>query len=287
MATPSDVLEIAASQIGYSRWTDPQAGTKYGRWYAEVTHEPYYAQNGVPYCAMFVSWVLAQAKQACAGFPGAYCPTMLQAARRAGLAVAYKDARPGDIVFFDWDGGETDHVGIVELNKGSYYQTIEGNTSSGTSGSQGNGGVVARRTRALSVVCGVVRPPYTTSSDGAPVEVTTLAVDGVIGPESVKGWQRAMKTPVDGVVSGQLEEYADAYPQLKTVEFGGGGSSLMRAVQNVVGVPDPTGVIYHHTISLLQAWLVGMGHNLEGARVGELDTITAMAVQRSINDKAW
>ena len=34
MATASEVLRIAAGEIGYSRWTDPQPGTKYGRWYA-------------------------------------------------------------------------------------------------------------------------------------------------------------------------------------------------------------------------------------------------------------
>ena len=35
MATASEVLRIAAGEIGYSRWTDPQPGTKYGRWYAQ------------------------------------------------------------------------------------------------------------------------------------------------------------------------------------------------------------------------------------------------------------
>ena len=29
MATASEVLRIAAGEIGYSRWTDPQPGTKY------------------------------------------------------------------------------------------------------------------------------------------------------------------------------------------------------------------------------------------------------------------
>ena len=44
MATPNDVLNIAAKEVGYSRWTDPQPGTKYGRWYAELTKSPYFGR---------------------------------------------------------------------------------------------------------------------------------------------------------------------------------------------------------------------------------------------------
>lgn len=41
--------------------------------------------------------------------------------------------KPGDIVFFDWDGsrsiGRIDHVGIVEQVRGKKIITIEGNTT--------------------------------------------------------------------------------------------------------------------------------------------------------------
>ena len=70
----ADVIRIAAAEVGYSRWSDPEQGTKYGRWYAEKTGSGYYGTNGVPYCAMFVSWVMAQAGARCEGIPGAYCP---------------------------------------------------------------------------------------------------------------------------------------------------------------------------------------------------------------------
>lgn len=278
MATASEVLKIAASQIGYSRWDDPKQGTKYGRWFAEITGDAYYAQNGVPYCAMFASWVLAQAKQSCAGFPGAYCPTMLAAARRAGLAVAYKDARPGDIVFFDWDGGVTDHVGFVELNKGSYYQTIEGNTSSGVSGSQDNGGVVARRTRALSSVCGVVRPPYAAASNDD-AGTGALKVDGILGRQSVSKWQRVMCTPVDGIVSDQWKPNAKWYPALEAVEFGdgGSGSTLVKAIQKATGA-EIDGILGPVTIRAIQRHL-----GLESGADGFLGPTTAKAIQRRLN----
>ena len=103
MATANDVLRIAASQVGYSRWTDPLPGTVFGRWYADLVDNPWFGTNGVPYCAMFVSWVLAQAGQSCAGFPTAGCGSALTGATKAGIVLADKrDARPGDIVIFDW-----------------------------------------------------------------------------------------------------------------------------------------------------------------------------------------
>lgn len=146
----SSVLSVARREIGYSRWNDPQAGTKYGRWFAQKIGEPYYGESGVPYCAMFVSWVFDQAGATCAGLPGAYCPTMLSAA--SSRVVAIRSAQPGDIVYFDWGNDRVpDHVGIVEQNNGSYITTIEGNTS---------GGIVARRTRSWGVVRAIVRPSY-------------------------------------------------------------------------------------------------------------------------------
>lgn len=161
MPSVDTLLSVARGQIGYSRWDDPETGTKYGRWYAEKYGPAWLAGNGVPYCAMFVSWVFDRAGVSCAGLPGAYCPTMLQAGIDADDDYSAFNAEPGDIVYFDWQSdGVSDHVGIVEENTGSYLVTIEGNTSKGSSGSQSNGGVVARRTRSYSVVKRVVRPSF-------------------------------------------------------------------------------------------------------------------------------
>lgn len=158
MATPQTVLDIARGEIGYSRWNDPLEGTKYGRWYAELTGEEWYGASGVAYCAMFVTWVFHHAGQEAPGLPGAYCPNIVNAGRKAGATVPVRNSLPGDIVLFDWGGdGVSDHVGIVEANNGSYLTTIEGNTSD-TNNS--NGGTVARRTRAYSTVICVIRPVY-------------------------------------------------------------------------------------------------------------------------------
>ena len=154
----NDVLAKARGEIGYSRWSDPQTGTKYGRWYAKYTGVAYYGTSGVPYCAMFVSWVFNQIGAKCVGLPAAYCPYILRDARNAGKTVSKANAKPGDVVLFDWEGdGTADHVGICESNHGSYLTCIEGNTDNG---------IVARKNRPYSCIIGVVRPNYAVGITG-------------------------------------------------------------------------------------------------------------------------
>lgn len=165
MASANKVLSIAAGEVGYIALNDPNEGSKYGRWMADKTGNSYYRGHStkVPWCAMFASWVLDQAGMTVPGMPTASCTALRNACASAGMIVPKMSAQPGDIVIFDWPGsndGANDHVGFVELNRSTYIQTIEGNTSSGASGSQGNGGMVARRTRDWSVVQDVIRPAY-------------------------------------------------------------------------------------------------------------------------------
>lgn len=274
--TAADVLRVAAGEIGYSRWNDPQEGSKYGRWYAALTKSPYFAANGVPYCAMFVSWVFAQAGATAVGLPGAYCPTMLAAAKGKGKTVPKISAQPGDIVYFDFAGsGVTGHVGIVERNTGTYLVTIEGNTSSGTSGSQANGGVVARRTRAYATVAGIVRPDWTKQPVPPAPSGADLVVDGVLGSLSVKALQRKLGTPVDGVVSGQESYWRQRFSALIAVEFGGGGSLMVAALQAKLGV-YADGILGPATI---RAWQAKLGVTVDGY----LGDVTAKKIQRSLN----
>lgn len=164
MASAEKVLQVAQGEVGYSRWDDPESGTKYGRAFAEYTGNSYYAQSGVPYCAMFVWWVLNQCGVELAGMPTASCGVLLNACTSAGLVLPNKqNAQAGDIIIFDWANvaGGNDHVGFCKRNNGANLTTIEGNTSAGNSGSQGNGGAVAERTRTWDVVQAVIRPNYT------------------------------------------------------------------------------------------------------------------------------
>ena len=292
MATAQDVLRVAEGEVGYSRWDDPLPGSKYGRWYeAYVDRDASnydFGASGVPYCAIYTSWVFDQAGASCVGLPGAYCPTMLEAAEDAGATVPPRQAKPGDVVYFDWNGdGEVDHVGIVAANCGSHLVTIEGNTSSGASGSQGNGGVVAMRQRDFSCIAAVVRPSYGPGDTGQSAS-DLLDLDEVIGPKTVTKWQRQVGTEPDGVVSGQNYDCYPAYPRMESVTYEGDGSQLMLRVQETIGVPDPKGVISHGTVCYLQGWLYMRGYTyVLKDPAGVLDRWTARGVQESLNNGEW
>jgi hypothetical protein len=146
--TADDVLRIAKAELGN---TD---GTKYGKWYKNnVDGSDCFDAPGIPWCAMNTSWVFDKAGVKCAGLPGAYCPTMLAKAENAGKAVAAKNCKSGYVVYFDWDGGEADHVGICVENhpESSCMDTIEGNTDEG---------VVRIKRRYYSNIVGCVKPEY-------------------------------------------------------------------------------------------------------------------------------
>lgn len=168
MSAAKNVLYCARQWIGYSRWDDPEPGTVFGRWYAKLVDDPYFGESGIPYCAMFVSYCLNWAGFEAAGLPGAYVPWILSANSDAGRLVANEEAQPGDLVMFDWQGdGVADHISIVEENHPDegWMQTIEGNTSPSSGGSQSNGGGVYRRARNYSSIIGVARPYYETQEE--------------------------------------------------------------------------------------------------------------------------
>lgn len=251
MVRSSDVLRIAAGEIGYSRWDDPQRGTKYGRDYAS-RHGSFYGNSGVAYCAMFVTWVLRKAGMQVPGGDFAYCPYGLRDMRRLGLEVNKRHAQPGDIVFFDWDGGVSDHVGFVEVNRGGWIQTIEGNTRD----SRGRNGGVARKTRAWENVAGVIRPKYDVTV--VPKRSNAgLVIDGWFGTKSIRVWQRVMGTPIDGVVSSQAACNRVFLPRVGSGwEFVNHpyGSSVVCAWQKKLGV-TVDGVMGKQTVKATQRLL--------------------------------
>ena len=165
MGTREDVCRIARGEVGYNRYNDPQEGTIYGRWYAEQTENEYFAKNGVPYCAMFVSYVLALAGVSAVALPGAYVPTIEQANKKRGRAIPCEEAQAGDLACFDWQqDGESDHIGIVIANspESRKLTTVEGNTSDA---SLGNGGRVAIRYRSYDLVSSICVPYYDEESE--------------------------------------------------------------------------------------------------------------------------
>lgn len=202
MSAQSKVLATAAREIGYSRWTDKKRGTKYARETQPVfwPRDTWLLANGISYCDLFVTWVfwkaLGKAFVTDGGLPaGASYNTDYRASK--GGRIPKSQARPGDVLVFDWNWAtaSTNHVGILEkvLPSGN-YQTIEGNTSTGSSGSQSNGGRVARRTRRPGQVRYVIRPNWSKPA----AKPAKLVEDGRLGTSTVKALQSALGVKADG-----------------------------------------------------------------------------------------
>lgn len=155
MSTADAAVAVARNEVGNKEYPSGSNRTKYGRWYG---------MDGQPWCAMFVSWVLA--KSGIDGFRHAYTPTGVQLFKSAQRWHTWDTdptgPEPGDVVFFDFPDSvyRVQHVGFAaaEYNRGSgTVRTIEGNTSQT---SQDNGGEVQERVRPKSYIVGWGRPPY-------------------------------------------------------------------------------------------------------------------------------
>ena len=215
MATANDILTIARGEIGYreGRNNDSKYGAAYG-------------MNFNPWCVMFVWWCFQRANAGKLFYGGnrtALCSTLYNYHKGVGQSVGTSALRAGDIVFFDFSGRKqaTNHVGIVESVTGSMVTTIEGNTSSSSSGSQSNGDGVYRRQRRTSVISCAYRPAYdgATQMPAADTRIDTvrevqtwlnascganLVTDNIYGPATRRALictlQRAIGTTADGVV---------------------------------------------------------------------------------------
>lgn len=194
MSVADNVLARAAARIGYYAPDDPQPGSEAGRYWAARTGQQWLAgpSDSVWWCMLFVSMCLDECGQidAIGGFSFNTDYTVNKVRQHPdAYFVSVYDAQPGDVVIYDWDGGGTDHVGFVEKNLGGgTLQTIEGNTSSGSYGSQSAGNGVWRRVRNQSIAY-VIRPAYTDSpSNTAPA-----------GPADIRALQRAVRANPDNV----------------------------------------------------------------------------------------
>ncbi|MFE5896863.1 peptidoglycan-binding protein [Streptomyces sp. NPDC056488] len=153
MGTADAMISAATAALGYKEGRNND--THYGRWYG---------LNFNPWCDMAVSKWGADSGNAAVVGRFAYCPSHVNWFKARGQWHGRNvAAKRGDVVFFSWDGGPVaDHVGIVteDAAPGESVRTIEGNTSSGSAGSQDNGDGVYRRTRNRSVILGFGRPAY-------------------------------------------------------------------------------------------------------------------------------
>jgi hypothetical protein len=179
MATKTQILQKAASQIGTTESPYGSNRTKYGSWYG---------MNGAPWCDIFISWLFNTTGAGSAiGGKFAYVPTHKDWFSRHGRL--YRTPSVGDVVFFRFPGMYVvGHIGIVEkVLSGGRIQTIEGNTSA--SGSQNNGGRVCRKIRsASSYVSGYGRPIYTNTAATVAKPAVKVPIKPKEEEEEVKPW---------------------------------------------------------------------------------------------------
>mgnify|MGYP006279572251 CR=1 FL=1 len=152
--TAKKIIEIAKKEVGYKE--NKGNDNKYGKWYK---------MNNVPWCMIFVQWVVNQAGEGKKIVTTAGCEYFEAWAKRNDLIVAKNLVQEGDIVLFDFHKeGKSVHVGIaLGYNKNTHLiDTVEGNTAGDSVGSQANGDGVYFKHRALTTVRYVVRPKWST-----------------------------------------------------------------------------------------------------------------------------
>ncbi|MBA9006677.1 MULTISPECIES: CHAP domain-containing protein [Thermomonospora] len=139
-ATAEDVIKIAKSQVGIGE--DSAGKSKYGEWFATTDRAVQTVKRDggsnpkvyedAAWCAMFLAWVAD--KTGDKDVLGADPYTVTYAGSFEDQGRWGTKAKPGAIVFFDWDGGKSiggiDHVGLVtEVLDNGKVKTVEGNIS--------------------------------------------------------------------------------------------------------------------------------------------------------------
>jgi hypothetical protein len=138
----SSVIKVATSQLGVHE-RGPNAGPEVDQYLAAAG-----APSGNPWCAGFVTWSMQQAGHDMPGTGWAAVSSWVHAAEAGqhGLQiVSAEEARPGDIVAYDWGHGSDfaadGHIGLLESGvQDGRFIALEGNS----------GDAVARMGRSMS-----------------------------------------------------------------------------------------------------------------------------------------
>lgn len=249
MATAQEFINACAAEVGYSRWTDKEEGTKYGRDYA-TRHGASFGQSGVPFCDMGMTYCLREV--GVTDFDSAYVPARVEIARQRGWLIEPGAARPGDMVTFDWnDDGEDDHIECVESTDSTGVNDIGFNTSQY---SWDDGGLVIRVHRPWAHLSHAIRYPWSDTGIGS-LDTSTRRLedvqraigaypDGVIGPDTR---QRLLAVVSASTWGGQSFPFGVTYTQsvVGTAQDGAWGEASMaahdrtvEAIQRALGVDD-------------------------------------------------
>lgn len=165
MGTANEFLDKIKGQVGYVEYTKRfgnmrrSNGTIYGE------------QLGInfqPWCATFMTWGLLPSidLRKISDNPY-YTPNLNNDMKAKGMGVSRANAKPGDLVFFDFPDGvhRIQHVESITKIEPNGFQSCGGNTSSAN---ESNGGMVMLRGRNWNSVVSVCRPPFVFSQPTPP-----------------------------------------------------------------------------------------------------------------------
>lgn len=262
------VVDVAQGEVSRSSAEHPRGSnlTKYGRWYG---------MDGVPWCAIGVSWALSHAglEFGVHGPRTAWVPDYRVWARARGRWSSGKsDVRVGDIMTFR--GGK--HVELVSRVSGSRFWCVGFNTSwRGSGGSFADGVFVAENERTYDTVDGTLHPFYGVTGGMVRLAQETVGgvtVDGDLGPKTmaaVRLWQGANGLEADGIPG------ADTYAALKGEEVivvPSPGTSVPAPAPSAPSIAplDEDGRLGTDTVTALQLFLNSRGADLVvDGRAGE------------------
>ena len=137
----SDIVAVAVAEIGTTERTGNN-DIKYNDWYygSSVSGAAY------QWCCVFISWCANECGYIDSGIvqKNAGCAVMKQYYKNKMLTHAVTDSsytpKPGDFIIM----GDNGHIGLVEKYEDEVLYTIEGNSGTGISDTNNNGGCVAR-----------------------------------------------------------------------------------------------------------------------------------------------
>jgi hypothetical protein len=183
------MLNLARQELGVGENPRKSNHVKYNTEYYgwEAIGENY------PWCCVFIWWLFNHSGLSHLFYDGEKTASCNTAANWFQINNQWvtKDYKPGDIVFFKWEGSKfyCDHVGIVESVNGNQLTCIEGNY----------GDKVTRVVRSSRIV-GAGRPAYNsnntgnstssnpTSKSSSSAGTTEIQVFTASDPQKIKSW---------------------------------------------------------------------------------------------------